>query len=57
MVLNLAQVVAERTNALRLLEEAYDARICTDGDQTVVLDSMLETARAKGFYGSLELAA
>ena len=30
MVLSLAQVVAEKTNAVRLLEEAYDARIGTD---------------------------
>ena len=27
------------------------------GDRPIVLDSMLEAARAKGFYGSLELAA
>ena len=56
MVLNLAQVVAERTDALRLLEEAYNAGLGIDGDRAVVLDSMLETARAKGFFGSLELA-
>ena len=57
MVLNLVQVVAERTDALRLLEEAYEAGIGIDGDRPIVLDSMLEAARAKGFYGSLELAA
>lgn len=57
MALSLAQVVAERTDALLLLEEAYDARIGTDGGRAVVLDSMLEAAREKGFYGSVELAA
>lgn len=57
MVVSLAQVVAEKTDALRLLEAAFDDRISTDGGHAVVLDSMLEAARAKGFYGSLELAA
>jgi len=57
MVVSLAQVVAEKTDALRLLEEAYDARIGTNGGRAVVLDSMLDAARTKGFYGSLELAA
>ena len=49
MVLDLAQVVAERTEALRTLEEAYEARVGIDGNQPIMLDSMLETARAKGF--------
>ncbi len=57
MVLDLAQVVAERTNALRLLEEAYDARLGIAGERAVALNSMLEIARAKGFCGSMELAA
>jgi hypothetical protein len=57
MVLDLVQVVAERTDALRLLEEAYHVRIGIDGGQRAALDSVVETARAKGFHGSLELAA
>jgi len=57
MALNLAQLVAEKTKALCLLEEAYESQFGIDGSQSVVLDSILETARAKGFYGSLELAA
>jgi hypothetical protein len=57
MVLNLAQVVAERMDALRLLEDAYNARAGRDGGKAVALESMLEIARAKGFYGSLELTA
>jgi hypothetical protein len=57
MVLDLVQVVAERTDALRLLEEAYNARVTIYGDRAVVLDAMWEAARAKGFHGSLELAA
>ncbi|MGO8751675.1 MAG: hypothetical protein ACLQNE_37515 [Thermoguttaceae bacterium] len=57
MVLDLAQIVAERTDTLRLLEEAYDARLGIAGERAVVLNSMLEAARAKGFCGSLELAA
>jgi hypothetical protein len=57
VVLDLAQVVAERTDALRLLEEAYDARLGIAGKRAVALNSMLEIARAKGFCGSIELAA
>lgn len=57
MVLSLAQVVAEKTNVLHLLEEAYDAQLGTGGDRAVVLDLLLEATRAHGFYGSLELAA
>ncbi len=57
MVLNLARIVAEKTDSLRLLEEAYHARNGTDGGRAVPLDSMVETARANGFHGSLELAA
>ena len=57
MVLDLAQVVAERTDTLRLLEEAYDARLGIAGERAVALNSMLEAARVKGFCGSLELAA
>jgi len=57
MVLDLVQVVAERTDALRLLEEAYNVRIGIGGGQGAALDSVVETARAKGFHGSLELAA
>jgi hypothetical protein len=57
MALSLAKVVLERTEALRLLEEAYDAQLGIDGRGTRVLQSVLEIARAKGFYASLELAA
>lgn len=56
MVLNLAQVVAERTNSLRLLEGAYDSAVGIGRDGAVALDSMFETARSKGLAGSLELA-
>ena len=57
MVLDLVQVVAERTDALRLLEEAYDVRLGIAGERAVALNSILEIARAKGFHGSMELAA
>jgi hypothetical protein len=57
MVLSLAQVVAEKTNALRVLEEAYDARLGIDGGRAIVLDAILEAAKARGFYGPPELAA
>lgn len=57
MALSLAQVVAERTNALRLLEEAYEAQASSDSDRAVALDRLLEAARAKGFFGARELAA
>ena len=57
MVLDLVRVVAEKTDALKLLEEAYDARLQVEGEGGVVLDSILESARSKGFYGSSELAA
>jgi hypothetical protein len=57
MALSLAQVVAERTDALRVLEEAYDARVGSCGDRAVLLESVVEMARAEGFHGSLELAA
>jgi hypothetical protein len=57
VVLDLAQVVAERTDTLRLLEDAYEARLGIAGERAVALNSMLEIAKAKGFCGSMELAA
>ena len=57
MVLSLAQVLVEKTNALRLLEEAYDTQIGLDRGRVVALDAVVKAARARGFYGSLELAA
>jgi hypothetical protein len=54
MVLSLVEVVLEKTEALRLLEEAYDAQSGTG--KAAALDSIVEIAREKGFYGSLELA-
>ena len=56
MVLSLVQVVLEKTEALRLLEDAYDAQLGIDGDRSASLDSVVEIAKANGFCGSLELA-
>lgn len=57
MVLSLVELVAEKTSALRVLEEAYDARLPVGGERAIVLDSLLEDARARGFHCSPELAA
>ena len=57
MALSLVQVVAEKTNALRVLEDAFNAQLNLDGGHAIMLDSVLQTARARGFYGSQELAA
>lgn len=57
MALNLVQVVLERTEALRRLEEAYDAQSQAPGGCAAVLESVVEDARARGFCGSPELAA
>jgi hypothetical protein len=56
MAANLVQLVVEKTGALRLLEEACDAHIGTDGGRDVVLDAAMETAKANGYSGSFELA-
>lgn len=56
MALNLVEVVLEKTDALRLLEEAYDARSGTSNGRAAAVDSVVEVARGNGFCGSLELA-
>ena len=57
MVLSLVQVVAEKTEALRQLEDAFHAQLGIGGGRTAVLDGVVQIARANGFCGSLELAA
>lgn len=57
MVLNLVQLVVEKTESLRQLDESYDAQAETDENGFIALDSIVEIARGKGYYGSVELAA
>jgi hypothetical protein len=56
MALSLVEVVLEKTDALRLLEEAYDSHSVAGKGRAAALDAVVEIAREKGFYGSLELA-
>ena len=57
MPLDLVQVVAEKTDALYLLEAAYQVRSEADGERAIALDGMLDLVRDQGFLGHADLAA